>query len=180
MGFPPPVTYRIDRADRLVVTDGLKDFAHFHGREIWTFFTGDEVLDINRRLVAKAREGRAVRYRYRCDTPTEQRLFSFVISGRESGEVDFESHLISAQPISAQAWLEHGPTAELLVTMCSWCSRVKDEGGRWHELGAALETDARLDPREKAKLTHGICTDCYRILLQQIGLPGPDKNKPAA
>lgn len=44
---------------------------------------------------------------------------------------------------------------EDLLPICSYCKSIRDEGGSWHRL------EAYLHDRAGARMTHGICPDCF-------------------
>jgi PAS domain S-box-containing protein len=47
-----------------------------------------------------------------------------------------------------------------LLPVCSYCKRVRDDQDYWHEL------DHYLTRHAGAKLSHGICPDCYRDVVE--------------
>jgi PAS domain S-box-containing protein len=47
-----------------------------------------------------------------------------------------------------------------LLPICSYCKRVRDDRDYWQALDTYLATEAG------AKVTHGICPDCYRDVVQ--------------
>jgi PAS domain S-box-containing protein len=53
-----------------------------------------------------------------------------------------------------QASLEKIRTLEGLLPTCSWCHRIRDEGGNWDQMEKYIEK------RTDAAFTHGICPEC--------------------
>jgi len=45
-----------------------------------------------------------------------------------------------------------------LISICSWCKRIREDSGLWQQLEKYIESHSQ------AKFTHGICTDCLRKL----------------
>jgi PAS domain S-box-containing protein len=45
-----------------------------------------------------------------------------------------------------------------LISICSWCKRIRDDSGLWQQLEKYIECHSQ------AKFTHGICMDCMRKL----------------
>jgi phosphoserine phosphatase RsbU/P len=46
-------------------------------------------------------------------------------------------------------------TLEGLLSICSYCKKIRDEDGRWTPIEMHLES------RSDAEFSHGICPDCY-------------------
>jgi DNA-binding response OmpR family regulator len=53
-------------------------------------------------------------------------------------------------------------TLEGLLAICSYCKRLRDEGGAWVPLERYLEG------RSSAQLSHGICPDCYETQVRPL------------
>jgi len=51
-------------------------------------------------------------------------------------------------------------TREGLIPVCSWCRKVRTESGDWAEAAPGLLDHAG------PSLTHGVCPDCARRLLE--------------
>ena len=55
-------------------------------------------------------------------------------------------------------------TLEGLLSVCSYCNRIREPDGRWGTLEQYIEA------RSKAEFSHGICPECYETrLLPQMG-----------
>lgn len=175
------IAYCIDAADRLVSFNaGWTAFAERNGgedarpekvvgRSLWDFVADPTVQELYRRMVARARQGRVVRFRYRCDAPSERRVFQMEIRRRPQGRVEFSSGLISSDPRPHVAWLDRpeSPGTEL-VRMCSWCARVALPDGRWVAIEQAIEQHRALQRLVPPSITHGICQNCQAEMLQLL------------
>ncbi len=53
-------------------------------------------------------------------------------------------------------------TLEGLLSICSYCRRLKDAAGAWVPLERYVATSS------SAQLTHGICPDCYERYVKPI------------
>lgn len=56
-------------------------------------------------------------------------------------------------------------TLKGLIPICSWCKRIRDECGSWHEL------EVYLKDRLPAEFTHGICAACRDEWLKRSAVP---------
>ena len=54
---------------------------------------------------------------------------------------------------------------EVLLPVCSYCKRIRDDDGEWHVL------EEYINEHTSAKLSHGICPDCAREHYPKLGLP---------
>ena len=98
-----PVSYRIDADDCLVYFapgwaeaaqaggGGVGGAETYLGRKLWDCMRDPAVKDLYSRLVRRARQGRATRFLYRCDSPTHRRIFRMQIQARPGGVVEFLS-----------------------------------------------------------------------------------------
>lgn len=143
------------------------------GRNLIDFVTGQEVRD----QISAAMEHLAVDPRsrwvqpYRCDSPGRRRFMRQSIT-----PIFFEQDCVGFVFQSIELWSEQRLPIELfdfrrmeqraaedpdlpLVTMCSWCQRVRFEpvtGARWME----AEDYYAAGGTSKVRLTHGVCEDC--------------------
>lgn len=178
---PPPITYRVDAQDRLVgFNEEWSEFARANGGEaalpevvagtrLWDVVQDSTLQELYRRMMAKARAGAGVKFRYRCDAPHERRVFTMEIRAAEDGAVEFISQLVSAEERPAVPWLErgveHGPE---LVRVCSWCGRVALPDGAWVAIERAMEQHRALHGVTVPRLTHGICGECQAEMMQTL------------
>ncbi len=61
--------------------------------------------------------------------------------------------------------LERLRTLEGLLPICSHCKKIRDGGGRWHEISLYISNHSRAD------FTHGICPDCLKEHYSPEDLP---------
>ncbi|HJW72932.1 MAG TPA: two-component regulator propeller domain-containing protein [Geothrix sp.] len=63
-------------------------------------------------------------------------------------------------------------TIQGLIPICSYCKKIRDDGGAWNQL------EMYISSRSKAKFSHGICPECLprvRAELIKDGMLPPDK-----
>lgn len=177
----PPIIYRIDAADRIVsVNPAWREFAETNmgpeslpervlGVELWSFIGDDTIRELYRRMVASARTGRSMRFCYRCDAPTERRIFEMSIAVEAGGEVEFRSAMLSRETRPAVDWLDRSVArSSELVRMCGWCGRVALSDGRWVGIEQAIDQHGALQDATPPRITHSICPECVQHMIRLI------------
>jgi len=69
-------------------------------------------------------------------------------------ELLYMNQLLDEQNRSLTDYLAELQVLRGLVSICAWCKRIKDNGGRWHAV------EMYLARAEDAQLTHSICPGC--------------------
>lgn len=160
--------YAVDGADRLVnvqCSDGAGapiTVARWLGRPLWSIMSGEAVVQIYRGVLRRAREGKPVALRYRCDTADEQRCFEMQVCRTSGDQIEFHSRLLSRQGRGAISWLQPSELQGPPVTLCSWCGCV-EFAAVWREVEAAVEVVP-----DDARVEHGICPDCARRFMDEF------------
>jgi PAS domain-containing protein len=171
-----PIVYLIDAEDRIVrVNPAWDEFArandspallgrHMLGRALWDFIADRTIREIYRRLLLRVRDGRPMRYRYRCDSPRHRRVFEMQLKAMPDGGVEFTSTLETeeARPAVISLLDANAPRSTELVRMCSWCHGVRWAGESWVPLEAAVERLHLREVHAMPSLTHGICEPCAK------------------
>lgn len=190
-GQASQLVYRIDAADRIErmgrSCPGENDggvATEFVGRSLWDVIGDLTTETLYRQMVRAARQGRTVRFRYRCDTPEARRLFRMVIAGAGAGAVDFTTSLIREEPRPPVALLDpaRGPRSADLVRICSWCERAALPDGSWVPIEEAVVAMGVLEKAVIPRLTHGVCPSCARRVLRELerlSRPGAPPSRPA-
>lgn len=174
-----PITYTIDALDRIIdVNAAWRDFARENGvdglaggvigTELWGHLADGPARTLYRHLTARARSGREVRFRYRCDTPTQRRTFEMTLIATPQRSVQFSSQLICAEDRSPVALLDPTtPRTDQFIRMCGWCQRVALAPEKWAEVEEAVNMLGLLHRERLPGLTHGMCPDCARNFLSE-------------
>ena len=92
------------------------------------------------------------------------------LEAMQSGVDDFISKPIDPEELVARLKVAErilGLRAELfalegLLPICSYCRRLREDGGRWTPLEQYVEA------RSTAQFTHGVCPDCYDKYLRPV------------
>lgn len=156
--------YRIDSDDRLVyLTGAFHPFAgaagvpdlpaQWYGRSLWQYIGDDELRALFMALVARARAGRTVQVRTRCDSPTLARAVAIEISPAADGAVEFRCRLGHARVISPAL-----PDGGELLRLCAWCQRADRDG--WRDIEDVVAAERLLERPTLPAVTHGICDNC--------------------
>jgi DNA-binding response OmpR family regulator len=53
-------------------------------------------------------------------------------------------------------------TLEGLLAICSYCKRLRDDGGEW------ISLERYMEGRSSAQFSHGICPDCYETRVRPL------------
>ena len=168
------VEYRIDADDVLIeVGQGWASFARENdaaelarpepGRTLWSYVTGEDVSEVWRLLVARARShSSAAQVRVRCDAPAVRRWFDITLTVDEASAVRFRSVQIGEQERAPVPLIDlvarRDPDAPLL-RVCSWCSRFLDERG-WLAVEHYVADHDLLERSVLPGISHTICPDC--------------------
>ncbi len=160
--------YAVDGEDKLVnvrCSEGgaaPTTLARWHGRSLWSIMSGDAVVQIYRGVLRRAREGKPVAFRYRCDTADEQRCFEMQVRRASGDQVEFHSRLLSRQTRGAISWLQSTDLQGPPVTLCSWCGCV-EFAAAWRAIEATVEVVP-----DDARVEHGICPECARRFMDEF------------
>jgi hypothetical protein len=104
-----------------------------------------------------------IRVPFTCDSGDERRHMEMEVLPLESGGLECRYHTVLVERHGSAAASKRSPAQELL-TLCSWCKKVRLPEGNWVEVETAAQ---RLEffLGEAPQLTHGICPPCRRALL---------------
>src|SRR6185436_13937110 len=114
------ILYRLDDRDEIVfVNDDWSVFANANdgehlipsqviGRSLWDFITDSTTRQLYRYVVKRVRQGRAIEFTFRCDSPSCQRLLQMRVARCVNGELEFRTRSLSQQPRETQSLVEPG------------------------------------------------------------------------
>ena len=171
----PVIQYEINASDVIVgVNDAWQSFAvansaqhimrdHVLGRSLWDFISDDTTRLVYDIVLRQVRDGGRSEFEYRCDSPDRKRLMQMTISPGYAGHVAFESATICVERHPAPS-----TAAASLARCCGWCKRAHAEGHGWLEVGASGEGSAVDGSGRAPAITNGMCSDCYRRVLNSV------------
>ncbi len=144
------------------------------GRPIASFISGSEtrhLFEILTRHVLKAE--RAVTVPFRCDAPAERRHMQLICAPDPLGGVIYRSHLMAAEArASIRLLVPDASRNNTLLRVCSWCNRGRLED-RWAEIEEVIRAYDLFDAPLLPEITHGLCSDCERMVLNDFVLSEP-------
>jgi hypothetical protein len=113
------------------------------------------------RRVRRTRQ--AIRVPFTYDSNDERRHMEMEVLPLEGGGLECRYHTLLVQRQGSEANSKRAQGQELL-TLCSWCKKVRLPEGHWVEVDTAAQ---RLEffLGEAPQLTHGICPPCRLALL---------------
>jgi hypothetical protein len=120
-------------------------------------------------ILKRVRAGRAMQFRYRCDSPASRRQFEMAVTPQEPGMVQFASTLLSEEARPPVAALEEGRARDdRLLPVCSWCQRVALPDGAWVAVEEAVARMNYLEASTLPEITHGICPTCSAEMMRML------------
>ena len=177
---PKRFVYRLDASDVITdVDDAWLEFARLNeaesltrravvGSSLWNHVSGSETRHVYEHLFERVRTGLEVTIPFRCDSPAVRRFHEMHMTALDAGGIELACQLLrqEARTAAPMALLEAGvPRSETLVTMCSWCKRIKNPQDGWLELEGAIEVTLLLSESPLPGITHTICESCEESLM---------------
>jgi hypothetical protein len=131
------------------------------GRPLVSFVSGLEMQELTRMLLARVRRGPTLALEFRCDSPCERRHLRMDLSVLTSDGVLCSTTLLRAEPRAARPLIDTGTArTDEVLTICSWCRRIRLPGVRWVEVDHAIEALGLFQETALPQLSHGICVAC--------------------
>jgi hypothetical protein len=186
MGYydlPDIYVYRIDRNDMIVfISDSWLAFAEANegadschpslviNEPIWDFIAGPETRHLYQVIIGNVRSRkREVTIHYRCDSPAYRRFMEMTVIPLEDGSVEFRSSVLRIEERDIVALLEdRGPPSGDMITMCSFCKKVRLPGDEWVEAEVAVERLDLFGAQRLPQITHGACRPCYDMVFTEL------------
>lgn len=177
------VIYRINDRDEIIfVNEAWDRFAAANGgeavmstrvlhRPLWDFIADVTTCELYRQVLKRARDGRFLRFTFRCDSPLLRRLLEMNVRRCQDGSIEFRTHTLfeeSRQPTILLQTHEHDPDTSL--RMCSWCKKVL-VGGSWLEVEDAVVRLQLFHHPRPPLVSHGICEQCSREMARVLASP---------
>ena len=176
------LTYRVDANDLIEAVAGeWTRFALANGGDrllppgilsssIWPWIVDETTRQVYRAMLKNVRAGAGpVRFRFRCDGPSERRLLEMRISLGAHRAVEFETRLVLSQPRDAvQLISPDAVRTDSLLSICGWCMRVQVAKGTWVEVERAIQMLEIFEAPAVPKITHGMCPTCYGTMMASL------------
>jgi hypothetical protein len=137
------------------------------GAPLWQFIDGLETKYLYVALLERVRAGtRLAAIPFRCDSPDCRRFMEMNISPiGEAGHVEFRNRVLREEPRDPIDLLDLSEDqSDDLLTMCSWCKRVRVSSDSWVEAEEAIRIMSLFDAPTLPKVNHGMCPACVRTV----------------
>ncbi len=171
------ITYELDAQDRIRSTGADWDsFAIANGapelashrillQPLWRFVAGSELQHLLRLLFERVRSRNAtIRLPFRCDSPSARRFMELTVRPLPAHALALESRLLRSEPRRYVPLLERSARLRYgVLTMCSWCKRIRLARGEWVEVETAIERMDLFSSADLPMLSHGICRNCAAL-----------------
>jgi hypothetical protein len=175
------VSYHLDQRDEIAwVSDSWHAFAvandapelapeRVRGRSLWDFIADPTTAHLYEQILARVRRDEAVRFNFRCDSPTQRRMMEMTIRLRSDRLVEFATLLLQVEERSPVMLLARSaPRSERRLGACGWCSRIKLDEDRWVSAEIVVR-ELRLFEQERVpQLAHGICVACLAAVRRDL------------
>lgn len=173
------ISYRINRENIVTeVSKGWNSYALsnkaenlFSGevvnRPLNEFISDPQTRHIYELFIGKVREtGELIRFSFRCDSPDKRRFMSMEIRPLDGESIEFHSCLEQEEEREPLSLLDTElGRSEQMLTICSWCKKIRIRETRWVEAEEAVGAIGMLGEQSLPQLTHGICPDCAQQYL---------------
>jgi hypothetical protein len=140
------------------------------GQPLWAFIGDPDVSALHMALVSRAREGREITIRTRCDSEHFARSIEITFRPQEDGGVELRCRLAGAELISLNLPVTETDDDEML-RLCAWCYRAERDG--WRDIEEVVTAEHLLERPSGPLITHGICADCLADLYAKLDAPAP-------
>ncbi len=133
------------------------------GSVLWNYIAGAQTRHLYHVLLERAQtSGRPLHIPYRCDSPDTRRFMEMeLVFLPQDDEFEFRNRLLRAEPREPIALLDpQACRSDGILTMCSWCKKVKVGDEQWIETEEAVRRLGLLEDECMPRLSHGICPGC--------------------
>lgn len=140
------------------------------GMHYSNYIEGPETKLIYKYIIENVKKYRKkISFPFRCDSPGKRRYLKMEISLLGNGDLEFKSHTIKTEKRNNIKLLEqYIERSNTFLNICSMCKRVKTDKYIWVEIEKALKTLNLFSKTKLPQLTHGLCPECYRQMIDEI------------
>jgi hypothetical protein len=183
--------YRIDSNDIIVsVSQNWESFARDNawgselspenviGHLLWDFIQDIETRHLYEEVFRRVRAGKPTRpIPFRCDSPQERRFLKLLLSPLPDGQIEISSTIIRTERRDPVRLLDESiPRSNEIIRICSMCKKIFATHNKWVEIEEGLVQLRPFEASEMPRLTHGLCPDCYGLIIADLHDSGPRQN----
>ncbi|MFN0171893.1 MAG: hypothetical protein ACKV22_36225 [Bryobacteraceae bacterium] len=174
------IIYRVNDQDKIVFVNAKWDqlaaanageavtASQVLQRRLWDFISDSTTRELYRQVLLRIRDGRSLRFTFRCDSPSCRRLLEMDVHSREDGTVEFRTRTVSEESRQPLVLQESGAAGSgELLRMCGWCKKVFFDG-TWTEVEDAVDQLRLFHRTFLPSITHGICEGCYQEMIKTL------------
>lgn len=176
------ITYHVNKDDQIIfISDEWQTFAdenkahdltnsHVGNHSIYDFICNGETRHIYESVFSRCRVAKkTILIHFRCDAPDTRRFMEMTLSPLPDGGISIESCILREEKRATVNLLDRDTvrTNEIL-TLCSWCKKVRLEDQTWVEVEEAVENLKLFDKTELPRLSHGACDICFKEQLELL------------
>lgn len=176
-------TYTIDADDRIMsVSKNWCDFARANnatdqctkpfilGKTLWDFISDLETRHIYQLLLEQVRSThKETMISINCDSPDLKRIIEITISPHGDDSIQFSSIIVEIEEREILKILDHDvERSDDIVKICSFCKKIAVSEKSWKEAHTAIQQLGLFDQRPMPMLSHGICPECYEIVMAKM------------
>lgn len=181
-------TYRIDNRDIIVsVSRNWESFARANawssrlspenvvGHLLWDFIQDIETRHLYKEVFRKVRAGKPTGpIPFRCDSPQERRFLMLFLSPLPDGQIDITSTILRSERRDPVSLLDKDtPRSSDFIRICSMCKKILTPHSKWVEIEEGLTQLRPFEAVEMPSLTHGLCPNCYEVIIADLDDPEP-------
>ena len=175
---PYSVRYGVDSNDRICcVYENWTSFAEANGapeltpvfvigKPIWSFFRGQETIELTRVIFDKVRRtGAGFVIPFRCDSADVLRPMVMLLTPGQGGAIEISTRSVPAH--LAQFSTDPVPLTQRvgdMLKVCAWCCRIELLSKIWVEAELALGDMSVLSTAAVPPVSHGICPECFDVV----------------
>jgi hypothetical protein len=182
--------YRIDNRDIIVsVSHNWETFARANGWDsecspenvvghlLWAFIQDFGTRHLYKELFQRVRTGTPTGpIPFRCDSPQERRFLKLLLSPLPEGQVEIISTIVRTERRDPVRLLDKNMSRSSdFVRICSMCKKIWNRLNKWVEIEEGLAQLKPFEADEMPRLTHGLCPDCYQIIMADLDDSRPPK-----
>ena len=180
-----PIQYRINAQDIILeVNEAWMEFTATNGvstlhppqvlgKSLLDFISGSAMGALYTVILNRVRQTQTpLVLPFRCDAPAVRRFMELTIHPLPTHEVVFITHLLKRESRAPIALLAAARACNrAFLTICSWCNRIRLTEQEWVEVEDAIMRLALFQVDVLPQITHGICQECYAVVLQTMPTP---------
>ena len=175
--------YRIDIDNTIVtVSRNWDSFAHGNawnsecrpedvvGHSLWDFIHDTQTRDLYEEVFRRVRVGKPCGpIPFRCDSPCERRFLELVLEPLPDGMIEIVSTIVRTE-LRDPVRLLDGETerSKDIIMICSICKKIETPPNGWTEVETGLSTLRPFECDRMPLLTHGVCPDCYQVVMAEL------------